>query len=85
MSLIWAFIKHVFVVLLTIVLGQVISGGVLGGHDYAASRPGVVRAVHAFAHQRRLAIELTDVQRPRNDVIGRPIPPCCPSWYFIKP
>ena len=28
---------------------------------------------------------LTDVQVPRADVHGALIPPCCPSWYFMKP
>jgi hypothetical protein len=60
------------------------SGGVLAGHDYTAARASVPRAVRAFARDAGLELLLTDVQAPRADVRGNQVPPCCPSWYFIK-
>jgi hypothetical protein len=65
--------------------GEKRKGGILAGHDYTAARAGVPLAVNEFADARGLKLRLTGVQRPRRDVRGNQIPPCCPSWYIEKP
>lgn len=65
--------------------GEKHKGGILAGHDYTAARAGVPLAVNEFADARGLKLRLTGVQRPRRDVRGNQIPPCCPSWYIEKP
>ena len=38
-----------------------------------------------FARDEGITLMLTKEQAPRMDVLGRPIPPCCPSWVLRKP
>ena len=44
-------------------------------------------AVEAFVAglEPQPALRVTDVQTERLDVRGEPVPPCCPSFYFLKP
>lgn len=46
--------------------------GILAGHDFDATHPGVMQAVREFAQQNDLTVYLT-----WND-------PCCYSWYVYK-
>jgi len=72
-------------------------GGMLAGHDFTRAHAGVAAAVLHFARQAAAAtmgsgsvrsdvtLFVTDVQKPRLDVRGLELPPCCPSWYLFKP
>jgi len=72
-------------------------GGMLAGHDFTRAHAGVAAAVLHFARHAATAtmghgsvrsdvtLFVTDVQKPRLDVRGLELPPCCPSWYLFKP
>ena len=59
-------------------------GGVIAGHDFTRANAGVAEAVVHFAETTGRRLFLTGVQTPRADVMGKQIPPCCPSWYLVK-
>lgn len=60
------------------------NGGIFSGHDFTKAHEGVSQAVVEFALKHQLTLYITDVMRPRSDVLGNTLPPCCPSWYFFK-
>jgi hypothetical protein len=60
-------------------------GGMAAGHDFTRAHGGVAKGVVKWVAERHLTLFVTDVQRPRTDVLGNELPPCCPSWYFFKP
>jgi len=62
-----------------------IYGGILGGHDFTLAHEGVPKAIIYFCLKNNLKLYITDIMRPRSDVMGNILPPCCPSWYIYKP